>query len=283
MGKTRAPKAENYKTSDASRARVVKRRFGPVPYKAPAGFRLLPTVSNSSLLARRSLTYAARLAASVSGSLVPTGKLVDLVTPPPPPLPRSPKHPSPAPPPTDSGYLFGSKKRAQPLPPVHPPHQAVHRGPGVASGSSDCSSNCNSNSNSYSSSNINSSSGSQPPIAAAALLHLASGDGIVGHAVSTYRARMERATERIFLKKYVSKEFTQNPRRAREQLAPVMRKALDKIEDRPIVDRFVLHLDLARRTIRGEHVRQRMRKLPGQRAVDRLQRSWESKDYLHIR
>ena len=71
--------------------------------------------------------------------------------------------------------------------------------------------------------------------------------------------------------------------RAREQLAPVMRKALDKMEDRPMVDRFVLHLDFTQRTIRGEHVRQRLRKLPGQRAVDRLVQSWESKDYMSAR
>ena len=101
--------------------------------------------------------------------------------------------------------------------------------------------------------------------------------------MSAYRAGMVKATERMFFENYVSKEFAHNPGHAREQLAPVMRQALDKMEDRPMVDRFVLHLDFARQTIRGEHVRQRMRKLPGQRAVDRLQRSWESKDYLHIR
>lgn len=61
-----------------------------------------------------------------------------------------------------------------------------------------------------------------------------------------------------------------------------MRKALDKMEDRPMEDRFVLHLDVARRTIRGGHVRRRRRRLPGRRAVDRLQWSRESKDYMHV-
>ena len=61
---------------------------------------------------------------------------------------------------------------------------------------------------------------------------------------------------RIFFEKYVSKEFTHNSGNVHEQLAPVIRKAPDKMENRPMVDRFVLHLDLARRTICGEHVRQ---------------------------
>ena len=46
-----------------------------------------------------------------------------------------------------------------------------------------------------------------------------------------------------------------------------------------MVDRFALHLDFARRTIRGEHVRQRQRKLPG---LDQEPRFLESEDYLHV-
>ena len=103
----------------------------------------------------------------------------------------------------------------------------------------------------------------------------------MGPAVSAYRAGMVKATERMFFENYVSKEFAHNPGHAREQLAPVMRQALDKMEDRPMVDRFVLHLDFACQMI-GEHVRQRQRKLPAQRAVDWGQRLWESTDYLHV-
>ena len=114
-------------------------------------------------------------------------------------------------------------------------------------------------------------------------LLLASGVGIAGHAVSDYCTRMDQATERIFFQKYVAKEFTQKYGRAREQLVSVKRKALYKMEDQPVVDRFVMQQDVARRTICGVHVRQRQRQQPGQRAVDRLQRSWECKDYMQVR
>ena len=43
----------------------------------------------------------------------------------------------------------------------------------------------------------------------------------------------------------VSKEFTHSPVRAREQLTSVICKALNKMEDRPIVDRLGLHLDFS--------------------------------------
>lgn len=94
---------------------------------------------------------------------------------------------------------------------------------------------------------------------------------------------MEQSTEQLFFQKYVSRQFTYDSRLAREQLRPVMRQALDRPEDRPTVDRFFLHINFKKGTIRGEKRRERQRRLPGQRAVDLTQASWESDDYVSAR
>jgi hypothetical protein len=204
-------------------------------------FRFRPSIGNSSLLARRSRTNTDQLAASTSGSLVPTnGNFVDLVTPEP-PTPHNNL--------MDSGYI-SLNSTASP--------------PGCDSGSSihDIHGRVNAR--------------SPPPP--------------VGIPITTdpenlpeYRATMEQTTEQIFFQKYVAKNFTYDSRKAREQLKPVMRKALDRMEDRPIVDKFYLHVNFKKNTLWGEHRRERLRKKPGQRAVDWVQASYEPGDYMSAR
>ncbi|KAF8250515.1 hypothetical protein K440DRAFT_165187 [Wilcoxina mikolae CBS 423.85] len=101
--------------------------------------------------------------------------------------------------------------------------------------------------------------------------------------IPEYRATMEQTTEQLFFQKFVAKNFTYDSRKAREQLKPVMRKALDRMEDRPLVEKLVLHINFKEGTIRGERRRERLRKLPGQRAVDRRCQSWESDSYMTVR
>jgi hypothetical protein len=98
--------------------------------------------------------------------------------------------------------------------------------------------------------------------------------------VTEYKTAMEHSAELIFFRKYVSKEFTYDPRKARGQLKPAMRRALDRMEDRPMVDKFFLHVNFKKGTILGEHRRQRLHRKPGERKVDLLQATYESSDYF---
>ncbi|KAA8895158.1 hypothetical protein FN846DRAFT_757478, partial [Sphaerosporella brunnea] len=187
--------------------------------KPAVEFRFRPSVGNSSLLARRARTNGDQLAASTSGSLVPTyGNFVDLVTPEP-PTPHNNL--------MDSGYISLNGTASPPGCDAHDVKKRVHIPPPFPAGTV------------YQADNI-----------------------------PEYRATMERCTEQIFLMKYVQENFTYDTRKAREMLKPVMRKALDKMEDRPMVDKFYLHVNLKAGTVRGEHRRERFRKKAGQRAVD---------------
>jgi hypothetical protein len=189
--------------------------------KPALNFHLRPSIGNSSLLARRSRTNADELAASTSGSLVPTtGNLVDLVTPEPPTGQDNLE---------DSGYI-SLNSTASPPPPVGMPNTTDPNN------------------------------------------------------LPQYRATMEQTTERIFFKKYVAKNFKYDSRNARERLRPIMRKALDRMEDRPIVNnKFYLHINWEMGTIRGEHRYERLRKEPGQRAKDEAQHKAEGKSYVSYR
>ncbi|KAI5859222.1 hypothetical protein BZA05DRAFT_440802 [Tricharina praecox] len=199
-------------------------------------FRFRPSVSNSSLLGRRSNTNKDQLAASTSGSLIPTNwNFVDLVTPEP-PTPHEHR--------ADSGYISGPTTNSS---------STTSGSPGV-----------------YAKAHPHASHpvrGAMPATTFPAN-------------VAEYKAAMEQSAEQIFLHKYVSKEFTYDSRKAREQLKPVLRRALDRKEDRPMVDKFFLHVNFKKGTIRGEHRRQRLHKKPGQRRVDLLQATYESSDYF---
>lgn len=196
----------------------------------PTEFRFRPSVDNSTLLARRSKTNAFQLAASSSGSLVPTNNnFVDLCTPLP-PLENKDSQ-------MDSGYISGPNQTSPP--------------PGR---------NGSPATNLYTPASLQSTA--DPT------------------SIPEYRTEMEQSTEQLFFKKYVAKQFTYDSRKAREQLKPIMRKALDRPEDQPMVDRIYLHLNFKEGTIRGEKRRERQRRLPGQRAVDFTQASWECDDYF---
>ncbi|CCX08024.1 Similar to hypothetical protein [Tuber melanosporum Mel28]; acc. no. XP_002836363 [Pyronema omphalodes CBS 100304] len=99
-----------------------------------------------------------------------------------------------------------------------------------------------------------------------------------------YKASMLQRTEEIYHKRFLKENFTFNPEEAREQLKPAMRIALDRMEDRPLVDKFYLRLNFKARTIRGEKRTERFRYRIGKRPSDqRCRNEWESRDYLSAR
>lgn len=101
--------------------------------------------------------------------------------------------------------------------------------------------------------------------------------------VSEYKSSMVQSTEQVFFREYISKNFTHDSRKARKQLEPILRTALDRVEDRPWVDKIYLHINFKNRTIRGEKRRERFRHLRGRRAQDYTQREWETDCYLLAR
>jgi len=204
-------------------------------------FRFRPSVGNSSLVARRANTNKDQLAASTSGSLIPTnGNFVDLVTPEP-PTPHEHR--------ADSGYISGPTTNSS-------GHSITSASPVV-----------------YAKTHLHMT----PPVRGVIPITTSPAN------VTEYKAAMEQSAEQIFFHKYVSKEFSYDSRKAREQLKPVMRRALDRKEDRPMVDKFLLHINFKKGTICGEHRRQRLHKKPGQRRVDLLQATYESSDYFSSR
>jgi len=206
--------------------------------KPNTDFRFRPSVSNSSLLARRANTNRDQLAASTSGSLIPTnGNFVDLVTPAP-PTPHEHR--------ADSGYISGPTTNSS-------GHSITNASPVVSAKTHPHA--------------LFPARGTIPATASPST-------------VTEYKSAMEQSAELMFFYKYVSKEFTYDSRKARHQLKPVMRRALDRMEDRPMVDKFFLHVNFKNGTIRGEHRRQRLHKKPGERKVDLLQATYESSDYF---
>ena len=206
---------------------------------ATRGFRLRPSITNSSILSRRSRTNIVQLGASSSGSLVPTNNnYVDLVTP-------GPARPQPPASYLDSGYISGPNQSASPVGLENPPAGNGNVYPHLPA---DCA-----------------------PIATDPTN------------IPEYKATMEQTTEQIFFQKYVSKKFNYDSRAARKRLEPLMKKLLDKPEDRPLVDRLYLHINLKKGTARAERCRERFRHMPGQRAFDHRQAGWEAKDYFRSR
>ncbi|KAL7271054.1 hypothetical protein RUND412_006218 [Rhizina undulata] len=67
-----------------------------------------------------------------------------------------------------------------------------------------------------------------------------------------YTATMHQLHDAQFYKKYVTKQYRHNPKKAREDLNPIMRKMLEKPEDRPMINKFYLTCNFKKGTIRGE-------------------------------
>ncbi|KAI5817252.1 hypothetical protein BZA77DRAFT_223741, partial [Pyronema omphalodes] len=86
--------------------------------------------------------------------------------------------------------------------------------------------------------------------------------------IPSYKASILQRTEEIYQKRFIKENFTHNPEVAREQLKPIMRIALDRMEDRPLVTKFYLRLNFKAKTIRGEKRIERFRYRVGKRPTD---------------
>lgn len=187
-----------------------------------ASFRLRPSLNSKvngqpSLLSRRAEANAMAIEASSTHTLFPhSSNTIDLVTPEPVYLTSPPKSsgsmPSAA---MDSGYCSGPSSASKP--PTLSPERASSAARAIAT--------------TY----------PQPPPTAG-----------LSSTISDYRLGMHSKLDSQFYKKVVKKEFVHDPRKAHEDLKPVMRQVLEKPEDRPMEPKFYLYLNYKTGSIRSE-------------------------------
>lgn len=200
-------------------------------------FRLRPSLNSKingkpSLLSRRAGTNVVAIEASNSHTLFPnSSNTIDLVTPEPTYLTTPPKPSSSMPSAAmDSGYYSGPSSASK---------HAIS--PQRAS----------------SATVILPSIYTQPSPAPA-----------LSSSISEYRSGMHYKLDNQFFKKVVKKEYSNDPRKAYEDLQPVMRQMLEKPEDRQVVHKVYLICNFRNITIRGEkRVISKPRRKPGHRVI----------------
>lgn len=97
------------------------------------------------------------------------------------------------------------------------------------------------------------------------------------YTIRAYQAKMHAQSEALLMENYIKPHFTYDSRGARKALKPVMRRCLDRPQDMKKINKFYLHLDFKKSTIRGEHRTAR------KRFVDMKQRRYEGDDYFTVK
>lgn len=186
-----------------------------------ASFRLRPSLNSKvngqpSLLSRRAEANAVAIEASNTHTLFPhSSNTIDLVTPEPAYLTSPPKSSGSMPSAAmDSGYFSGPS--SGPKPTLSPEHTS-------------------------SATRSTTAIYTQPAPTAG-----------LSSTISDYRSGMHDRLNSQFFKKVVKREFIHDPVKAFEDLQPIMRRMLEKPEDRPLEPKFYLVLNYKSGLIRGE-------------------------------